>query len=101
MPESRAMTLAILSALPEEQHGLAALLEDTQVVARAGRRFVRGRGVTLGTPSLRVGSRLDLVDLGPWFRGIYLVTAVTHAFDQVNGYRTHFEAQRAQIGGAP
>lgn len=42
MPESRAMTLAILSALPEEQHGLAALLEDTQVVARAGRRFVRG-----------------------------------------------------------
>jgi phage protein D len=62
-----------------------------------GRRFVRGRGVTLGTPSLRVGSRLDLVDLGPWFRGNYLVTAVSHRFDQASGYRTHFEAQRAQL----
>ena len=65
------------------------------------RRFVRGRGVTLGTPSLRVGSRLDLVDLGPWFRGIYLVTAVSHRFDQASGYRTHFEAQRAQLEEAP
>jgi phage protein D len=62
------------------------------------RRFVRGRGVTRGTPALRVGSRLDLVDLGPWFRGIYLVTAVSHRFDQASGYRTHFEAQRAQLG---
>lgn len=65
------------------------------------RRFVRGRGVTSGTPGLRVGSRLDLVDLGPWFRGIYLVTAVSHRFDQASGYRTHFEAQRAQLEEAP
>jgi phage protein D len=61
------------------------------------RRFVRGRGVTSGTPSMRVGSRLDLVDLGPWFRGLFLVTAVSHRFDQASGYRTHFEAQRAQL----
>lgn len=66
-----------------------------------GRRFVRGRGVTLGTPSMRVGSRLDLVDLGPWFRGIYLVTAVSHRFDQASGYRTHFEAQRAHLEESP
>lgn len=65
------------------------------------RRFVRGRGVTLGTPSLRVGSRLDLVDLGPWFSGTYLVTAVSHRFDQASGYRTHFEAQRSQLEEAP
>jgi phage protein D len=65
------------------------------------RRFVRGRGVTLGTPSLRVGSRLELVDLGPWFRGIFLVTAVSHCFDQANGYRTHFEAQRAHLEESP
>lgn len=65
------------------------------------RRFVRGRGVTLGTPNLRVGSRVDLVDLGPWFRGIYQVTAVTHRFDQASGYRTEFEAQRAQLEEAP
>jgi phage protein D len=65
------------------------------------RRFVRGRGVTLGTPALRVGSRLELVDLGPWFRGIFLVTAVSHCFDQANGYRTHFEAQRAHLEESP
>lgn len=83
-------------ATPAEARTLA----ETALRRRA-RRFVRGLGVTRGTPALRVGSRLDLVDLGPWFSGIYLVTAVTHAFDQVNGYRTHFEAQRAQIGGKP
>ena len=65
------------------------------------RRFVRGRGVTLGTPALRVGSRLELVDLGPWFRGIFLVTAVSHCFDQASGYRTHFEAQRAHLEESP
>ncbi|WP_295578930.1 hypothetical protein [uncultured Lamprocystis sp.] len=65
---------------------------------RRARRFVRGVGTTKGTPSLRVGSRVNLVDLGPWFAGTYLVTAVTHRFDQVDGYRTEFEAQRADLG---
>jgi phage protein D len=65
---------------------------------RRARRFVRGTGVTRGTPAMRVGSRLDLVDLGPWFGGVYLVTAVTHRFDQTEGYRTEFEAQRPHLG---
>lgn len=67
---------------------------------RRARRFVRGTGVTLGTPELHVGARIELVDLGPWFAGIYLVTAVTHRFDQVEGYRTEFEAQRPDLGEA-
>lgn len=37
------MTLAILSALPEEQQGLAHALEEVRHVDRAGRRFVQGR----------------------------------------------------------
>ena len=37
------MTLAILSALPEEQQGLAHALEHVQYVDRASRRFVQGR----------------------------------------------------------
>ena len=37
------MTLAILSALPEEQHGLAHALTHRQEVRRAGRHFVKGR----------------------------------------------------------
>lgn len=65
---------------------------------RRARRFVRGVGLTRGTPALHVGSRVELVDLGPWFAGIYLVTAVTHRFDQHDGYRTEFEAQRPHLG---
>jgi phage protein D len=65
---------------------------------RRARRFVRGVGLTRGTPAIRVGSRLDLVDLGHWFAGVYLVTAVTHRFDQSEGYRTEFEAQRPHLG---
>lgn len=65
---------------------------------RRARRFVRGTGVTRGTPQLKVGAKVDLVDLGPWFAGPYLVTAVTHRFDQQEGYRTEFEAQRPNLG---
>jgi len=65
---------------------------------RRARRFLRGLGVTRGTPGLRVGSKIELVDLGPWFAGTYLVTAVTHRFDQQDGYRTEFEAQRPHLG---
>lgn len=41
------MTIAILSALPEEQAGLAAALQSPQTTVRAGRTFVQGqlRGV--------------------------------------------------------
>lgn len=67
-------------------------------MSRRARRFLRGVGLTKGTPALHVGSRVDLVDLGPWFAGIYLVTAVTHRFDQHEGYRTEFEAQRPNLG---
>ncbi len=65
---------------------------------RRARRFVRGVGVTRGTPQLHVGSKVELVDLGPWFAGTYLVTAVTHRFDQHEGFRTEFEAQRPNLG---
>jgi phage protein D len=65
---------------------------------RRARRFVRGLGCTRGTPGIRVGTRVDLVDLGPWFGGVYLVTGVTHRFDQEEGFRTDFEAQRPAMG---
>jgi len=67
-------------------------------MSRRARRFLRGVGLTKGTPALRVGSRVELVDLGPWFAGTYLVTAVTHRFDQIDGYRTEFVAQRPDLG---
>lgn len=80
-------------ATPAEARTLA-----EAALRRRARRFVRGAGVTRGTPQLRVGAKVELVDLGPWFDGSYLVTAVTHRFDQHEGYRTEFEAQRPNLG---
>lgn len=68
-------------------------------LSRRARRFVVARGTTAGTPALRVGRRVELLDLGPWFDGTYRVCAVRHRFDQVEGLRTWFEAERADVGG--
>jgi phage protein D len=71
-------------------------LAEARMKARA-RRFVTGRGVTSGTPALRVGRKLELLDLGPWFSGLWEVTEVRHAFDQASGFRTEFAACRAAL----
>jgi phage protein D len=96
----------IWSDAAEDLHlEMPATSDEAQALAKASmaaraRRFVRGRGVTRGTPTLRVGAQVDLVDLGPWFSGVYRITAVRHTFDQAEGYRTHFEAARAALGGS-
>jgi uncharacterized protein len=69
-------------------------------MARRSRGFVRGRGTALGNPALRVGSRVELVDLGAFFSGVYRLTAVRHRFDMNDGYRTWFEAERAALGAS-
>jgi phage protein D len=63
------------------------------------RRFVTGRGTADGTPSVRVGSTLDLTGLGDLFDGKYYVRLARHAFDLENGYRTSFEVERPGLGG--
>jgi uncharacterized protein len=78
--------------------GAEARMVAEAALRRRARRFVRGVGVTRGTPQLHVGSKVELVDLGPWFAGTYLITAVTHRFDQQEGFRTEFEAQRPNLG---
>lgn len=66
---------------------------------RRARRFLTVRGITLGTPTLAVGATLTLERVGPLFEGgEYYVTRVAHRFDTHEGYRTHFEAERAWIG---
>lgn len=78
----------------------ARALAETSMRRRA-RRFVCGRGVTSGTPKMRVGSRVDIVDLGPWFSGIYYVAEVRHTFEYPSRLRTHFLAERAKLGAGP
>jgi phage protein D len=66
----------------------------------SARRFVVGRGVAETSARIRVGSRVNLKELGPLFSGKYTVTAVVHRFDTLHGIRTEFEVERPGIGRA-
>ncbi len=89
----------------EQVHADAPLTEaEARVLAEArlkrrARRFVTGKGVTAGSPDMQVGSKVDLVDLGPWFSGVWHVARVRHTFDRAEGFRTRFEAERVDRGG--
>lgn len=66
---------------------------------RRARRFVTVRGITLGSPTMTVGSLVKIERVGPAFEGEgYYVTRVRHCFDKQQGMRTHFEAERGWIG---
>jgi len=65
---------------------------------RRGRRFVTMSGVLRGNADVVVASRLQLDDVGkPFEGGGYYVTFVRHTFDQVSGFRTCFQAERATV----
>ncbi|MCI5222379.1 MAG: hypothetical protein D3924_06850, partial [Candidatus Electrothrix sp. AR4] len=66
---------------------------------RRARGFVTVRGVTDGTPEMRVGSLLTLERMGaPFNGGGYYVTWVRHTYDLTDGHRTRFVAERATVG---
>ena len=68
---------------------------------RRSRAFVTADGVTNGTPDLIVGSQLTLQRVGDAFEGAgYYATRVLHTYDLTNGFRTHFHAERATLGGS-
>jgi phage protein D len=100
---------SILQAIAARKENLAHPVPVTssegQAAAEAffrmsARRFVTGRGVAEPSTRLRVGSRVDLKELGPLFSGKYTVTAVRHRFDTAHGIRTEFEVERPGIGRA-
>ncbi|MQY12619.1 hypothetical protein SRB5_27550 [Streptomyces sp. RB5] len=65
---------------------------------RRGRRFVTMSGVLRGNADVVVGGRLELSDVGaPFDGGGYYVTHVRHTFDQVAGFRTGVQAERATV----
>ena len=76
----------------------AQALADARYRARA-RRFVQGQGTVEGSPSLRVGTTVQLANVGPLFDGSYYVTLARHTFDPAYGYRTTFHVERPGIGG--
>ncbi len=72
-------------------------LADAAAV-RTALRFVRGRGVCEGDGRIRVGTTLELNEIGTLFEGTYTVVEVRHTFDGVDGYRTTFVVERPAIG---
>lgn len=79
--------------------------DDARARAKAAyldraRRFITGTGMTAGSPSIRVGSRVTLAGLSPLFNGDYRVIRTRHHYDLVKGYTTEFEVERAGIGAS-
>jgi phage protein D len=65
---------------------------------RRARSFVTVAGTSRGSADMVVGSKLTLENTGHPFAGSgYYVTRVRHTYDVRNGFRTHFEAERATI----
>ncbi|CAB5150428.1 hypothetical protein D3OALGA1CA_4386 [Olavius algarvensis associated proteobacterium Delta 3] len=95
----------IRSEIVEDLHlETPATADEARITARSfmrqrARRFVRAHGMTSGTPGLHVGSRVDIVDIGPWFSGVYHIVSVRHTFDQRDGLRTLFYGERIDLGG--
>jgi uncharacterized protein len=68
---------------------------------RRARRFVTVAGTTRGSPDLVVGTLLRFELVGAPFEGDgYYVTRMTHTYDNEQGLRTAFEAERPTINGA-
>ncbi len=65
---------------------------------RRARGFVSVSGMTNGTADMIVGSKLTLDRVGAPFNGDgYYVTRVCHTYDLIDGFRTHFDAERATV----
>lgn len=67
---------------------------------RIARRFLTAHGVAVTSGGLRVGTKVTLDHLGDLFSGTYYISQVTHRFDDVQGLRTEFIAERAGLGGS-
>jgi len=83
-------------------HTVPLTSDEAQAEAEAffklnARRFVVGRGVAEVNTQLRAGNRVELLNLGKLFSGIYYLCEVRHIFDG-RGLRTEFTAERAGIG---
>ena len=88
-----------------EQNGHEGPLTDREadLVARAlygrrARRFVRVDATAQGNAMLRVGSKVSIRGVNPFFENDYSVTQAVHRFDLDTGYLTDFLAEGAYLG---
>ncbi len=84
-------------------HQQPATEEQAQALAdahyrRSARHFVRGSGVAEGDGRIKVGAKLTLNGIGPFYKGAYQVIEARHTFDASSGYRTQFRVERPGLG---
>ncbi len=84
-------------------HTVPLTSQDAQYAAESfmktsARQFVVGRGIAEPDAKLRVGAFVELDGLGKLFNGKYYVAEIAHIFDNANGFRTEFRAERTGIG---
>lgn len=70
------------------------------VLRTAARRFMTANGRAEGDCRLRAGTKVTLAGLGEGFNGTYIIVEVEHTYDQVQGFRTRFRAERPGWGPA-
>lgn len=64
---------------------------------RRARRFVRVDATAKGDPAIRVGTRVTISGVNPFFENDYTVQEATHRFDLATGYLTDFIAEGAYL----
>jgi len=70
---------------------------EAQALAKAlnthsARGYAQAEGEIMGNPNVKAGTVINVTNVGTKFSGKYFVARAIHRFDQVNGYRTFFEA---------
>lgn len=88
-----------------EHVGDSAALTNSEATAMAracygqrARRFVRVDAATQGDARLRVGTRVTILGVNPFFTNDYSIVEANHRFDLATGYVTEFRAQGAYLG---
>ena len=61
--------------------------------------MVTAKAKTIGLPSLRAGTRVNIQGIGARLSGTYFVTKTTHTLGE-NGYTTEFDCRREDLGTA-
>lgn len=83
-------------------HTIPLSTEEATAIAEAryrekARQFVTGNGTADGNPNIRVGTTLELSQLGPLFDGEFYVVRTCHTTSIDNGYQTEFDVERASV----
>ena len=78
----------------------AQALADAAFDERA-RRFLCLEGTAEGNPAIRVGTWVQIQEMGDRFDNTYYVVQSCHRFDLTQGYETDFVAECAYWGGNP